>query len=90
MLAVGVAVARDDEEGVVDADAEPDHQRELGREVDHVDEAAAKSDQAQTGAEAEQRRHDRQAHREQRAEAEQKHDDGAPMPTAVAKRRLGS
>jgi hypothetical protein len=38
VLAKGVAISRDDEEGVVDADAEPDHQRQLGGEVDHVDE----------------------------------------------------
>ena len=76
VLAVGVAEARDDEEGVVDADAEPDHQRELGGEVDHVDEVAAEPDHAEAGAEAEERRHDRQAHREQRAEAEQQDDHG--------------
>ena len=76
VLAIGVAVARDDEEGVVDPDAEADHQRELGGEVDHVDQVAAEPDDAETGPEAEQRRHDRQAHREQRAEAEQQHDDG--------------
>ena len=76
VLAVRVAEARDDEEGVVDADAEPDHQRELGGEVDHVDDVAAEPDHAQAGTEAEERRHDRQAHREQRAEAEQQDDHG--------------
>ena len=41
VLAVGVAVAGDDEERVVDADAEPDHQRELGGEVGlHLEELA--------------------------------------------------
>ena len=64
VLAVGVAVAGDDEERVVDADAEADHQRELGGEVGHVDEVAAEPDHAEPGAEAEQRGHDRQAHRE--------------------------
>ena len=33
--AVRLAVPRDDEERVVDADAEPDHERELAREVRH-------------------------------------------------------
>ena len=74
VLAVGVAVAGDDEEGVVDADAEADHQRQLGGEVDHVDEPAAEPDQAEARAESEQRGHDRQPHREERAEAEQQHD----------------
>jgi hypothetical protein len=75
VLAVGVAVAREDEERVVDADAEPDHQREVGGEVDHVDKAAAERDQAEAGPEPEQSGHDRQSHREQGAEAEQQHDD---------------
>ena len=41
---------------------------------------APEPDHAQAGAEAEQCRHDRQAHREQRAEAEQQHDDGGDEP----------
>src|SRR5207248_2276715 len=88
VLAVGVPEARDDEQGVIDADAEADHQCELGGEVDHVDEVAAEADHAETGAKAEHCRHDRQAHREHRAEAEKQHEHGPKRPTPVAKPML--
>ena len=88
--AIDLAVAGDDEERVIDADAEPDHQRQLRREVGHAQHPAAQTDQTDPGAEPEQGRRDRQAHRQQRAEADQQHDDRRPDPDQerVADRRL--
>ena len=51
---------------------------------------AAEPDHAEAGAKAEERRHDRQAHREQRAEAEQQDDyrGGEADPGCEAEARL--
>ena len=70
-----LAEAGEDEQRVVDADAEADHRRELGGEVGRVDNVREEGDQAETGAEAEQRRDDRQPHRDHRAERDQQHDN---------------
>jgi hypothetical protein len=73
--AVGVAEAGDDKEGVIDADAEPDHERELLREVGRVDHVRQRGDQPAGGAEPEERGHDWQSHREEGAEADEQDDD---------------
>ena len=73
--AVGLAEARQDEQRVVDAHAQPDHRRELGGEVGRVHHVGEQRDRPEAGAEAEQRGDDRQAHRGQRAERQQQHDD---------------
>ena len=77
---VGLAEAREDEQRVVDPDAEPDHRGELGGEVGRVDDVREQRDHAEAGAEAEQRGDDRQAHRDQRAERQQQHDDRREQP----------
>ena len=69
-----LAVSRDDEQRVVDADAEADHRHRRGGEVGHVDDGAHAQHDRDTGADAEQRGADRQAHREHRAEREQQDD----------------
>ena len=75
---VRLAVAGDDEERVVDPDAQSDHQGELGGEVGHAQDPAHQPDQAESGPEPEQGGDDREAHREHRAEADQEdHDRGA-------------
>ena len=75
-----VAEAGEDEERVVDADAEPDHRRQLGREVGGVEDVGAERDQAEADAEREQRRDDRQPHRDHRAEGEQQDHDRGQQP----------
>ena len=77
---VGLAKAREDEQRVVDADAEADHRGELGGEVGRVDHVREQGDRAEAGAQAEQRGDDRQAHRDQRAEGQQQHDDRRQQP----------
>ena len=74
-LVEAVAEAGEDEERVVDADAEADHRRQLRRELGGVEDVGAEGDQAEADAEREQRGDDRQAHRDQRAEGDQQDDD---------------
>ena len=69
-----LAVARDDEQRVVDPDAEADHCDGRGGEVGHVDEAAQTQHDRDTRADAEQRGADRQAHRDHGAEGDQQDD----------------
>ena len=69
-----LAVSRDDEQRVVDADAEADHRDGGGGEVGHVDERAHAQHDRDAGTDAEQRGADRQSHREHRAEREQQDD----------------
>ena len=56
-------------------DADPDHRRDLGRERRDVEHAREQRDHREPDADAEQRGHDRQAHREQRSEREQQDED---------------
>ena len=72
----GLAVAGDDQQRVVDADADADHRRDRGRELGHREEAGDEADEGDAAADAEQRGDDRQAHRQQRAEGDQQDDDG--------------
>ncbi len=74
-LVEAVAEAGEDEEGVVDADAETDHEGELRREVGGVEDVGAEGDQADPDAEGEESGDDRQSHRHDRAEGEQEDDD---------------
>ncbi len=75
-----LAVARDDEQRVVDAHADADHRRELGGEVGRRDDVAEQLHQTEADADAEQRDEDRQAHGEQRTERHQQDDDGGEDP----------
>ena len=74
-LVEAVAEAGEDEERVVDADAEADHRRQLRRELGRVEDVGAERDQAEPDAEREQRGEDRQAHRHHRAEGQQQDHD---------------
>ena len=66
--------AVEDQERVVDADADPDHRRELRRPVDDVEHAGADDrHQAEAHDHREQRIQERQAHRDH-AEREEEHD----------------
>ncbi len=74
-LVEAVAEAGEDEERVVDADAEADHRRQLRREVGGVEDVGAERDQAEADAEGEEGGDQRQAHRHHRAEGQQQDDD---------------
>ena len=67
-------VAGDDEQRVVDADAEPDQQRQLRAERRHVDHVREQADDRDAGAEREARGEQRQHHRQQRAEDDEQDD----------------
>ena len=67
-------MAGDDEQGVVDADAETDHRGEHRRDARHVGEAGENADAGEADGDAEQRRPDRNAHGDDRTEGHQQHD----------------
>ena len=69
-----LAVAGDDEQRVVDADAEADQQRQLGAERRHRDHVREQPDHRDAGAEREARGDAAAAHRQQRAEHEEQDD----------------
>ena len=81
-------VAGDDEQGVVDADAEPDHDPEEGGEVGDVEDVAEDDDQAHPGPDSAEGDRDGQAHREDRAEGEDQHDDGEGEADELGRRRF--
>ena len=81
-------VAGDDEQGVVDADTEPDHGAEEGGEVGDLEDVAEDDDQTQSGADAAEGDGDRQAHRQHGAEGEDQHDDGEGEADELGLRRF--
>ncbi len=85
----GGAEAGQDEQGVVDADADPDQAGDRGRPVGDVDHVGEQHDQAAGGdAEAEEGDQERQAGRDDRAEGDQQHDRGAEEAEALGAGRL--
>ena len=82
-----LAVASDDQQRVVDADAEPDHDPEEGREVGDGQDVAQQRDDRGADADAEERDADRQAHREHRAERQDQDDDGERETDHFGRRR---
>src|SRR5215208_7111382 len=71
-------VAGDDEERVVDPDAQPDHRGERGGDARHVDDVSEQLDHRQRRDQPEHRGRDRQDHRGDGAEREHEdHDGGA-------------
>ena len=70
-----LSVAGDDEQRVVDADAEADHRHHRGGEVGHRDDVAGERHERRGDAETEQGDADRQAHGEHRTEREDEDDD---------------
>ena len=83
-----LAVPGHDEEGVVDADAQPDEEHQLGGDRRHPDGVAEHADHADGGAQREQGRDDREDGGEDRAEDEQQHDQGEEHAEAGAAERL--
>ena len=81
-------VAGDDEQRVVDADAEPDHDPEERREVGDVEDVAEDDDEAHPGPDAAEGDGDREAHGEDGAEGEDQYDDGEGEPDELGLRRL--
>ena len=71
---VVLAEARDDEQRVVDPDAEADHQRQLGRDVGHARDVRGEPDQRDAGDQAEAGGDQRHPRRDQRAERDQQDD----------------
>ena len=75
-----LAVARDDEERVVDPDTETDHRRKLRRELRHHHDVREDADDGEPACDARDRGEDRQPHREDRTERDQEDDDGREQP----------
>ena len=71
-----LAVSGDDEQRVVDADAEADHGAQDQRELGDVQECGQDADGGGTDEDAHQRGDDRQAHGHHGAEGDEQHDDG--------------
>ena len=70
-----LAVPGDDEQRVVDADAEADHHAQDQRELGDVHEGGQHADGGGADEDAHERGDDRQAHGDDRAERDQQHDD---------------
>ncbi len=86
-----VEVAHDEEEGVVDPDAQPDHRGERRRDARHLDDVAEEADQAEARRERDDRDDDRHAHRDDRPEREREDEHRRDDPDHLARlrRRLG-
>ncbi len=82
------SIAGDDEQGVVDADAEADHRAERDREVGHRHHVGQQGDDPRAERHAEQRHADRQAHREHRTEGDDQDDDREREADQFRLRRL--
>ena len=83
-----LAVPGDDEQGVVDADAEADHGAEDERELGDVQEGGQDADGGGTDEDAQQRGDDREAHGHHGAEGDEQHDDGDGDADQLAARRV--
>ena len=81
-------VAGDDEEGVVDADAEADHRRQLRAEVRHREHVAAQGDERDAREQPEQGGADGQAHGQHGAEGDEQDDDGGQDAEQLRRRQL--
>ena len=78
----------DDEQGVVDADAEADHDAEERREVGDGEDVGQQRDDRHADADAEQSVADGQAHRQHRSEGDDQDDDGERETEHLGRRRL--
>jgi len=83
-----LAVARDDEQRVVDAHPQADEQRQLVTERGHLDHVGEQPDHGNRSAESERGAEQRQRHREQRTEHEEQHYGGSQEPERKAARTL--
>jgi len=87
-----LAVARDDKERVVDADTEPDQERELRTEGRHVHHMREQADHCDRASERDSRGHERQECSKQGTEDQEQHDerrDGAEAGAADARLARG-
>ena len=66
------AVPGDDQQRVVDADAEADHRRDRAGPIGHVDDVGEQAPEGESYTDAEQRRGQRQAHRHERSERDKR------------------
>jgi hypothetical protein len=78
--------AASDEQGVVDADADADHEHGLVGEARHVDQVDGQADQGDAAADAEQGGQQGQAHGQDRPEGQQQDHHGGQEPGALAAR----
>jgi hypothetical protein len=69
-------VPDDDEQGVVDADAQADHRADDGRSRGHVEHARGEQHRAEPGADGDEREHYRDQRGDDRAEGEDEDDEG--------------
>ena len=83
-----LAVAGDDEQRVVDADAEADHDADERREVGDLEDVAGDDHRRAAEADAGERGADRQAHRQHRAEGDDEDDDGEREAEQLGRRLL--
>ena len=83
-----LAVAGDDQERVVDADAEPDHDAEEGGEVGDRHHVAQQGDEGGADADAEEGDADGQPHGQHRAEGDDEDDDGEGEAEGLGRRLL--
>jgi hypothetical protein len=82
-------VARDDEEGIVDPDAQPDHRGQDRRELRHARERRHDHDQSRPRGETDHRRADRQSHRDDGPERDQQDDHRGQQADQLGCTRLG-
>ena len=80
------AVPGADEQRVVDADTDADQRCDLRGERRNVQDSREQVDEREPDPDAEQRGHDRHAHRKQRPERDQQDDDGGEDPDRLARR----
>ena len=78
----------DDEQGVVDADADADHRAERESQPRHVDARAEHVDKGEADAEAHHRSQQRKSHGDHAAEGQQQDDDRGDEPEQLGGRRL--
>ena len=83
-----LAVAGDDEQRVVDADAEADHRRHLDGELGHREHGGGETDHADAAEQPEDRGAEREAHRQHRPEGDEEDDDGGEEAERLAGREL--
>ena len=79
-----VAVPADEEERIVDADAEPDHRRERRGDRRNAGDVAEQPDQGQAGGQADDCGHDRHAHGDEGTEREREDDHGGEEADRIA------
>ncbi len=81
-------VAGDDEQGVVDPDAEPDHHAQQDRAVRDGEELAQQQGRADAGADTAEGHGDREAHGDDGAEGDDQHQHGEGEADQLGLRRV--